>query len=122
MSITDFSNKIKCLKEIDNFTYFYIFILIFIAISSFCLGKFSVSKEQIVQGDNYIVESNLVKNQTEVEPSTTKKMYLASKNGKMYYTIGCSGASRVAEKNIVWFSSSTEAELAGYQFSSTCNK
>ncbi|MEA3398978.1 MAG: hypothetical protein U9R00_00490 [Patescibacteria group bacterium] len=105
MSITNFLNKIK--RE-DKLIIFNIVILIIVTITAFYLGKFSVQ-------ENKVLIINQKNEKIEIE-----KKYLASKNGKMYYTIGCSAANRILEKNIIYFSSNEEAELAGYQFSTSC--
>lgn len=55
--------------------------------------------ERIAQGDNTIV---------------------ASKSGTRYYYIWCSGVSRIAAKNKIYFSTEEEAEKKGYTKASGC--
>lgn len=120
MSITNLENKIKTYKIFNNPIYFTILVIIFVGISCFFLGRLSVLDQEIgekVENNSFVINPD---NEQQSELNEAKKVFLASKNGKMYYTVGCSGASRIAEKNIIWFSSSQEAELAGYQFSSGC--
>lgn len=45
---------------------------------------------------------------------------VGSKNGKKYYYVWCSGVSRIAEGNRIYFASKEEAEARGYTPSSTC--
>lgn len=45
---------------------------------------------------------------------------IGSKNGKKYYYPWCSGASRIAEANRIYFASKTDAESRGYTPSSMC--
>lgn len=60
-----------------------------------------------------------MKNSGNSEPSHN---FVASKNGSKYYSAGCSGASRIKAANQVWFTSSADAETAGYTLASGCNK
>jgi hypothetical protein len=46
---------------------------------------------------------------------------VASKSGTKYYYPQCSGASRIAEANKVYFASKGEAESAGYTLASNCS-
>ena len=46
--------------------------------------------------------------------------FVASKNGTKYYPIGCSGANRIKDENKVFFTSSKQAESAGYTRTATC--
>ncbi|PIT91510.1 hypothetical protein COU17_00030 [Candidatus Kaiserbacteria bacterium CG10_big_fil_rev_8_21_14_0_10_49_17] len=45
---------------------------------------------------------------------------VASKNGSKYHYPWCSGAKRIAEKNLITFSSITEARAAGYEPAANC--
>ena len=47
--------------------------------------------------------------------------YVASKKGKKYYAVSCSGAKTLAEANKIWFATVADAEKAGYTKSSSCN-
>jgi hypothetical protein len=46
--------------------------------------------------------------------------YVASKNGKLYYRVGCGSSSRIKEENKVFFDSMQSAEQAGFQASESC--
>lgn len=130
MSIHNFANKIKSKMGIDNITIFYLLIIIGVAIGSFGLGRISApegvkeannrpnsTKEGLVVANksNTIVEGDLIPQLGQKE-----KKYVASKNGKMYYTPNCGGASRIKSENEIWFSSKEDAEKSGYVLSSTC--
>lgn len=132
MSINHFMNKIKGQIGIDGTTFLLLLILILVGLGSFGLGRFSVSN--INDNNKLILDNkniNIVKGEIgenakviddveKVEEMQKEKMYVASKNGKLYYTLNCNGASRISEKNRIWFASSSDAERAGYEFSSSC--
>ena len=125
MSIHNFINKIKSKIDIKNITLMYIFIIVGVGISSFSLGRFSISNNFSNENSNnnsFIKIDNLAKNQNQENQNNkpVNKKYVASKNGKMYYTIGCSGVSRIKAENKIWFSSAGEAEKAGYSPSTRC--
>lgn len=123
-------NKIKSKIDVDKTTILFLLIIIGVGISSFALGRFSilnnVRAENIVAnsqvqnrleiGDNY--NSNLTGQAQSIKIG--EKRYVASKNGKMYYSLGCSGAKRIKPENEVWFNSQIDAEKSGYVLSSTC--
>jgi len=48
------------------------------------------------------------------------KVYFASSRGSKYYHIGCSGGKTLKPENKIYFSTAGEAEVAGYELSSTC--
>lgn len=131
MSITDFSRKIKSKFDIDTFTIVFLFVVIGVGIGSFGLGilyerdsnnalmksnsnteNFNNSKDDIL-----IIDENNSSNKINMN---REGMYVASKNGKMYYRVDCSGAGRIKEENKVWFATSKDAEESGYQYASSC--
>lgn len=132
MSINDFINKIKGYTPIDRLTVMYLSILVVVGISAFGLGRISITKSSLTA--NVISSSenqpmcsllNIAKPAAILNESLVNQVegkYLASKNGKLYYTVGCSGAKRISTKNIVWFNTQADAEKEGYKFSPTCNK
>jgi hypothetical protein len=125
-------NKIKGRIGIDSTTLVCLCVVILVGLSSFGLGRLSVSniqKEEDIKLENtndYIVKEEIGKSVKvessidNVESNFKERKYLASKNGKLYYTVSCSGASRIREENKVWFATSTEAEKAGYSLSTSC--
>ena len=131
MSIYDFVDKIKGKFYIDRYTLLCLIIIIIVSIGSFGLGRLSVINNEIEDiqsaGSDYkasvgdwVGES---KQNTKALPTgdlPKEKMYIASKNGKLYYSIGCSGAKRISDKNSIWFATKEDAEKSGYSLSSTC--
>lgn len=128
MSIPNIIDKIKSKIDIDKITIMYLFVIIGVGISSFGLGRLSVMNDiiknsnlSVIEADTSATKNNvIIINKDFSTESASKKMYVASKNGKMYYKIDCSGANRIKTENQIWFSSKTEAEKSGYTLSSTC--
>jgi hypothetical protein len=132
MSITDKFNKIKDKLGIDNFTIMYLIVIIGVGISAFGLGRLStrsISSDenyQIVGTSNNQLGSALKNDQSFGQNFSTEvinqgeKKYVASKNGKLYYPLDCSGAKRIKSGNELWFATASEAEKSGYQLSKTC--
>ena len=125
MSINDFMNKIKGKLGVDNTTLMFLCIIIGVGISSFCLGRISVAKIDKVDQLNIKEEGiNISKNEGDIvadnSSAAKEKVYVASKNGKMYYSIGCSGAKRIKPENEVWFSTREDAEKSGYTLAVAC--
>jgi hypothetical protein len=126
MSIPNLIDKIKGKTSIDKIAILYPIIIIGVAFSSFGLGRLSVdsnnnfdNKKSIVIEENNNIENKEIEESNNNENVSIKK-YVASKNGKMYYSIGCSGAKRIKKENEVWFISKEDAEKSGYELSSTC--
>lgn len=132
MSINDFINKIKDKLSIDIFTLMCLLIVIGVGISAFGLGRLSVlNNDSYNKNEIKIIDVNSQLGQAErnnsdflinkiSEDSHKEKRYVASKNGKLYYSLGCSGAKRISEKNMIWFETKEDAEKSGYAFSSSC--
>jgi len=129
MIINNFFNKIKGKYAIDNITIMYLFVIIGVGVSSFLLGRLSVESNQIKAAEVSIVKTSdivdlpsntTIKSDINNNNTTQTGEYVASKNGKLYYPISCSGAKRIADKNRVWFKSSQEAEEMGYKLSTSC--
>ncbi|ETB63703.1 TPA: hypothetical protein DIC38_03090 [Candidatus Nomurabacteria bacterium] len=127
MSINHFLNKIKSYLGIDNFHLVFFLVIVGVSLSSFALGRISISK---TDNNNQIEENNFyLKNENEKgiegEDFSTnnkeEKKYVASKNGKLYYSLNCSGANRIKEENKIFFASKEEAEKSGYGFATSCN-
>ena len=132
MSINDFTDKIKGKIGLDVNTLVCLCIMVLVGFASFGLGRLSMLNN--VDKSNFKLENestSLVKEEignsilaekdNALDPSLTKKrMYVASKNGKLYYSLGCSGAKRISTKNEIWFATSSEAEKAGFTLSASC--
>jgi len=90
--------------------FFYQIIILFVALSSFLLGRISEFYEIKFQEKN---EIKVFENQTE-----KKVKYFASKKGKYYYLPWCFHGS---EKNKLIFNTEDEAKKAGYLPSKYCD-
>jgi len=128
MSITNLIDKIKSNNPIDKNTILFLFIIIGVGISSFSLGRLSINSDlgkDLEISASSLSQRNtpdtiLEQNNQKTIDAAKEKRYVASKNGKMYYPIGCSAAKRIKPENEIWFSSETEAEKSGYIKSSMC--
>jgi len=123
MSIPNFLNKIKSKLHVDKTTIMYSFIIIGVGVSSFCLGRISSYNDTIYDTNRAVEAQNepLSSRKASTMESTAKqKLYVASKNGKIYYSLNCSGINRIKPENQIWFASKTEAEKSGYTLSTTC--
>jgi hypothetical protein len=111
-----------------------ILIVIFVALSSFGLGR--LSKENKVQSlkiEYKDQEASIIGAQELSETEIGQKLaipqsglknsageYFASKRGKKYYPIDCSAGKSIKIENRIYFKTSEEAEKAGYELSSSC--
>jgi hypothetical protein len=48
------------------------------------------------------------------------KLFVASKRGKSYYSLGCKAGTSISTENQVWFETPSEAQSAGYTPSKSC--
>ena len=106
---------------------FFIILAILVGAGSFGLGritKISDAKEPIVvekpiqvAGVETIVPAAV--SEPEVAGTSTRQ-FVASKNGKKYFTVGCSAAKTIKADNKVFFGSQEEAKKAGYEPSTMC--
>jgi hypothetical protein len=53
-------------------------------------------------------------------PTSSAESFVASNRGKKYYPVACSSAKTIKKENLISFSSSAEADAAGYTQSSSC--
>ncbi len=115
--------------------HFYIpLVLIFVGITSFSLGRLSLSREssdkvQIVgpylQNGSYVAKVADSFIPIAIETTTTASIegegeVVASKNGTVYYLPWCSAVSRIKPENLVRFASSEAAVRQGYKPSTAC--
>lgn len=107
-------------------------IIIFVGISSFGLGKYSVL-HQSPKDHITIEESNISDQEGNMATSTTvvngkvrdksnadSTQVVASKTGKRYYLPWCGAAQRISDKNKIYFASALEAEKAGLTKATNC--
>ncbi|MES2223419.1 MAG: hypothetical protein V4469_00635 [Patescibacteria group bacterium] len=107
-------------------------IIIFVGISAFELGKYSVLNQN--PQDGITIENADVIKPTKGMATTTSAdtsniedkgngdstQVVASKTGKRYYLPWCGAAQRIADKNKVYFASALDAEKAGLTKASNC--
>jgi hypothetical protein len=142
MSIQDSPQKIKgFLDSPKGHDLLIILILLATAVGSFMLGRTMRPKTSpvVIQTDPSLVlvsteqalkakstGSPTIQNQTQaqmasVATSTQKGDFVASKRGKRYYPVDCSGAKTLKESNKIYFQTAGEAEQKGYTLSDSCN-
>lgn len=136
MSIHNLSSKIKGIRPIDKITFMYLFVVVLVGFCAFGLGRLSVSVDKSISTEVLLTDSvehntsNFISSNTnahydslvqKTSVSSTSKNYIASKNGKLYYTIGCSGSKRIKDSNAVYFASTSDAEKLGYTSSPSCH-
>lgn len=104
-------------------------IIVLVGVASFNLGILSQkgghepieirNSGGIVLSDQTQASSSSVP-PTESNSTSTLVRIVASKNGKAYFFTSCSGASRISEKNKIYFDSEDEAVKAGYYLAANC--
>ncbi|MEK7564064.1 MAG: hypothetical protein AAB510_00645 [Patescibacteria group bacterium] len=141
--------KIKSFLESDRGkNILLIFIIIFMAISSFELGRISKSDQtsgvkitetieeysvantqpadvlgaskSLVEAKNTTIRSSSTPKIVEPKAPAPKDIYFASKRGKKYYPLGCSAGKTIKQENRIYYDNRGEAEAAGYELSSSC--
>jgi hypothetical protein len=133
MSIHKFIKKIKKNILIDKTTLLFSTIIIGVALLSFGLGRISTKDSSSnyikeLQGAQVLISldkdnnQNINKGNIDIVAGeeVREKNFVASKNGKMYYTLDCGGAKRIKVENQIYFYSEAEAQEAGYERSLTC--
>jgi hypothetical protein len=120
--------KLKSIMLNDHI--FFGFLVILVGIGSFALGRASVKEsvpdkavvrvaEQPASVNRAVDEPEVVK----VEKSPTAggaQVLVASKSGTKYHLESCPGSKQIKETNKIFFSSSEEAEAAGYKPAANC--
>jgi hypothetical protein len=117
-----------------------IIIVILMCLSSFGLGRLSKStqnneikviypdqtanvlyaNQENISSKNNINAYNTSLKSNNIAPNSTGKSFFASNRGHKYYPLGCSAGKTIKQENRVYFSTSLEAEKAGYELSSSC--
>lgn len=124
-SIQDYGQKIKSRKRLLLPFIAVLTLLIIVALISFVLGRLSVNLEQNEQ-DVINIEYPPTVAKYKAETGNTDhglvldNQYVVSISGTKYYTLDCSGVSRIKEGNKTYFNSVTEAENAGYSPAMSC--
>ncbi len=105
-----------------------IFIVILVGFGSFELGR--LSKTSSSDGIKVEYASGMAQNvvsaaepvKTQVSGNTGAKAFFASNRGSKYYPAGCTAGQNLKPENRIYFSTSAEAEKAGYELSSSCKE
>ena len=101
-----------------------IIVLISLAVTSFSIGYYAGTHKNapvITMRDNScippVTEASIKEGEKLAQGDRT---IVASKSGTKYYYVWCSGASRIAAKNKIYFNTKEEAENKGYTKASGC--
>jgi len=102
-----------------------IIIIILVSLGSFELGRLSKNSAtpgikieyQDQQGASAI--ESFQDNFTNIQKSNSGN-YFASNRGSKYYSLSCSGGKTIKQENRIYFTTSMDAEEAGYDLSSSC--
>ena len=108
-------------------------VIIVILVGLGCFGIGRLSKENLSPGIKIEYPNQQANTVNILKPSNTAQSvvsssisqknsqnYFASKKGHKYYPTGCSAGKTIKEENKIYFNSSSEAEKAGYELSSSC--
>ncbi len=127
-SIQEMYDKFKHIIKDDSF--FYSFLLVLVAVSSFGLGRLSTPQFMPeMEGDAPVSVHNraLLPTYEEINPQegvlstdVSEEKYVASKNGTKYHLLHCPGAAQINEENKIYFGSKEEARASGYSPASNC--
>ena len=99
-------------------------VIIFVALSSFALGRYSLKDESNAEADTATTQKGNYQQktvQTGLSSSNSNGSFVASKNGTKYYLTTCSGANKISQANKIYFTSEAEAQAKGYSRASNCS-
>jgi len=107
---------------------FYGLLILFIGITSFGLGRWSVDDSVAANQPASIVFSDTSnftiiddsKNKPKPKQTADTGQFVGSVNSDKYHLPYCSGAKRIKESNRVWFASKADAAAAGYTPAGNC--
>jgi hypothetical protein len=129
MRIQHISEKIKRVFTPETYT---VFIIIFVGVAGFGMGRLSVVSEQKQPIHIMDIIENRADGSVSSAVQATERFkeqvpllapggkLVASKEGKKYHFPWCPGARRMAEENKIWFNSIEEARSAGYKPAANC--
>ncbi len=98
-------------------------VIIFVALSSFALGRYSVENQSDSQSNSSSAQVGNYQSKTTPQNTGSPQngSFVASKSGTKYYLLSCSGVGKISEKNKVYFKTESEAQTAGYSRASNCS-
>lgn len=112
-------------------TWFMVCLVILVAFLAFGLGRLSKIEETrepiriekaYLDGQTAAIGLNGQVEKKEVGEESSGKTIVASKRGKKYHYVWCSGAKSIKEENKIFFTSEAEAENRGYTLAANCQK
>ncbi len=109
-----------------NEQHFYAALLVGVGVSSFFLGRLSVSSDLVstpMPAEKVrIIEigSSTTSLEPVASPLTTHSSVIASKSGTKYHLESCPGATTIKPENRIIFPNSEAAEAAGYTKAANC--
>lgn len=81
------------------------------------LESLKIPTMALARGGSSTAKSDTVaaSDQAPIAPAQSAEgKYVGSKNGKKYYTAGCSGTKRIKPANLIYFKDAQDAQLQGY--------
>lgn len=125
----------RCQKWLVDDLVFTGLILLFVAIASFGLGRWSVLEHGSTPAERpVLVPTPVPVEQTAtafgsmpVEPGSGESAtpstatFVASINGTKYHALSCPGAKQINEQNKIYFQSEQQARAAGYTPAANCS-
>ena len=121
--------------------FYFVFVVMLVGFGSFALGRYSVfpvmpggggglaavsmtytEVPKAKEPDLAPVKNKPIKKTTIEEklPESASSPLVASKSGTKYHLTTCPGAGRIKEENKIYFSTTNEAEAAGYTPAANC--
>lgn len=116
--ISSFFNRSQIISK-----FFWVTLSLLLFVFSFFLGrvsKFLESKPSFTFGSKQEEDSSYEQEKNSLFGKVSKGEIVASKNGKKYYFVWCSGASNIKESNKRYFNSEVLAQKAGYILANNC--
>jgi hypothetical protein len=132
MSIHNIVDKIKGVRHEDTLTILYICVVCVVGVGGFGLGRLSsvsvgdIAPVAILEAKTGStaavsdVSASMLASSNTQSGATNTMRYVASKNGKLYYSSTCSGAKRIKIENQVWFNTESDAQKSGYTRATSC--
>ena len=120
--VQEIRGKIKSLLE--DQAVFTSILLILVAITSFCLGRQSMTEKTISEQvpTSFSIQNNPSAGDAPqiMEKNEAEARYVASKNGQVYHLLICPGAKQIKDTNKIYFDTKEEAEAAGLRPAANC--
>lgn len=111
--IQDFAKRIN-----SSITVFHILSLLVTCLSIFGLSLY-IQGQKSHQGTPFTYTEGKYRDN---DSTVSQGQLFASKNGKTYTYAWCSGASRILDKNKIFFANEQDAEKTGRTLSKNCNR